>query len=230
MGDLLRNHDELTLEMVTAEERDYCGRTYAVDSRARINLGIRRRLARCWTMIGAKIELDERTPPVDGRARRSSTMAMNSAWGDNYFLGDATGVRTPMQWSADRNGGFSRAQSAGALSAADHGPGFYGFQAVNVEAQQNEASSLLNWTRAHDPGAQAAPAFGRGTLTVLYPHNRKILAYVREHEGGAHPVWSSISRAPPGGRARSIGLSRCRGPSSLSAMPPSRRSATCLTC
>ena len=189
----LRNHDELTLEMVTAEERDYLWRTYASDSRARINLGIRRRLAPLLDNDRRKIEL------MNGLLlSMSGTPTIyygdELGMGDNYFLGDRDGVRTPMQWSADRNGGFSRANPQQLYLPPIMDP-VYGFQAVNVEAQNTEASSLLNWMRRMISVRKQHPAFGRGTLTVLLPQNRKILAYVREYENERILCVVNLSRA-----------------------------------
>ncbi|MGH6926546.1 MAG: maltose alpha-D-glucosyltransferase, partial [Propylenella sp.] len=176
----LRNHDELTLEMVTAEERDYLWRTYAGDSRARINLGIRRRLAPLMDNDRRKIELMNAlllSMPGTPVLYYGDELGM----GDNYYLGDRDGVRTPMQWSADRNGGFSRANPQRLYLPPIMDP-VYGFQAVSVEAQQNEASSLLNWMRRMIGVRKRYACFGRGSLSFLYPHNRKILAYIRSHE------------------------------------------------
>ncbi len=202
----LRNHDELTLEMVTAEERDYLWRTYASDSRARINLGIRRRLAPLLDNDRRKIELMNAlllSMPGTPVIYYGDELGM----GDNYFLGDRDGVRTPMQWSADRNGGFSRANPQQLYLPPIMDP-VYGFQAVNVEAQQNEASSLLNWMRRMISVRKQHPAFGRGTLTILLPPNRKVLAYVREHEDERILCVVNLSRAA---QAVELDLSAYRG-------------------
>ncbi|MCB1488046.1 MAG: putative maltokinase, partial [Bauldia sp.] len=188
----LRNHDELTLEMVTAEERDYLWRTYARDSRARINLGIRRRLAPLLDNDRRKIEL------MNGLLLSMTGTPViyygdELGMGDNYFLGDRDGVRTPMQWSGDRNGGFSRANPQQLYLPPIMDP-VYGFEAVNVEAQQNEAASLLNWMRRMIAVRKQHKAFGRGTLTILYPSNRKILAYVREDDGERILCVANLSR------------------------------------
>ena len=202
----LRNHDELTLEMVTAEERDYLWRTYASDSRARINLGIRRRLAPLLENDRRKIELMNGlllSMPGTPVIYYGDELGM----GDNYFLGDRDGVRTPMQWSADRNGGFSRANPQQLYLPPIMDP-VYGFQAVNVEAQNTEASSLLNWMRRMISVRKQHPAFGRGTLTILLPQNRKILAYVREHENERILCVVNLSRAA---QAVELDLSDYRG-------------------
>ncbi len=177
----LRNHDELTLEMVTDDERDYLWRTYATDSRARINLGIRRRLAPLLDNERRKIELLNAlllSMPGTPVLYYGDELGM----GDNYYLGDRDGVRTPMQWSADRNGGFSRADPQ-RLYLPPIMDANYGYQAINVEAQQRDPSSLLNWTRRMIQVRKSHAAFGRGSLTFLYPRNRKVLAFVREHDG-----------------------------------------------
>ncbi len=202
----LRNHDELTLEMVTAEERDYLWRTYAKDARARINLGIRRRLAPLMDNDRRKIELMNAllmSMPGTPVLYYGDELGM----GDNYFLGDRDGVRTPMQWSADRNGGFSRANPQALYLPPVQDP-VYGFQAINVEAQQNETSSLLNWTRRMVGVRKQHKAFGRGALSILYPRNRKILAYVRQYEDEDILCVANLSRQA---QAVEIDLSEFRG-------------------
>ncbi|WP_366654348.1 maltose alpha-D-glucosyltransferase [Fodinicurvata sp. EGI_FJ10296] len=175
----LRNHDELTLEMVTDRERDYLWRVYASDQRARINFGIRRRLAPLMDNDRRKIELLNSllfSMPGTPIIYYGDEIGM----GDNFFLGDRDGVRTPMQWSPDRNGGFSRADPALLYLPAIMDP-IYGFQAVNVEAQNRSSSSLLHWMRRIIAVRTQHQCFGRGTMTFLYPGNRKILAYLREY-------------------------------------------------
>ncbi len=191
-GLFLRNHDELTLEMVTDEERDYMYLAYSADPRMRINIGIRRRLA----------------PLVDNNRRRIELL--NSllfsfpgtpilyygdeiGMGDNIYLGDRNGVRTPMQWSGDRNAGFSRANPARLYSPVVMDP-VWGYEAVNVEAQQSDQSSLLNWMRNMIALRKLFRVFGRGTLKFLEPANRKILAYVRELEGETVLCVANLSR------------------------------------
>ncbi|MCW0379453.1 Glucosamine kinase [Xanthomonas sacchari] len=176
----LRNHDELTLEMVTDSERDYLWQTYAADRRARINLGIRRRLAPLLERDRRRIELMTSlllTMPGTPVLYYGDEIGM----GDNIHLGDRDGVRTPMQWSIDRNGGFSRADPAALVLPPIMDP-LYGFQAVNVEAQQRDQYSLLTWTRRVLSVRKRYRAFGRGTLRFLYPGNRRLLAYLRCHE------------------------------------------------
>src|SRR4030095_8519291 len=175
----LRNHDELTLEMVTERERDYLYRTYAADRQMRINLGIRRRLAPLMDNNRPKIELLNSLllslvgSPV---IYYGDEIGM----GDNIYLGDRNGVRTPMQWSPDRNAGFSRADPQLLYLPPIMDP-ISGFAAVNVGAQGRSPTSLLNWTKRLIDVAKAHPAFGRGKLRFVRPGNRKILAYLREH-------------------------------------------------
>ena len=177
----LRNHDELTLEMVSDSERDYLWETYASDRRARLNLGIRRRLAPLLERDRRRIELMNSlllSLPGTPVIYYGDEIAM----GDNIHLGDRNGVRTPMQWSPDRNGGFSRADPAALVLPPIMDP-LYGYEAVNVEAQSRDPHSILNWMRRMLSVRGRHPAFGRGTLTLLYPKNRKILAYLREYQG-----------------------------------------------
>ncbi|MCY0096929.1 maltose alpha-D-glucosyltransferase [Hoeflea ulvae] len=177
----LRNHDELTLEMVTDAERDYLWNTYASDKRARINLGIRRRLAPLMERDRSRIELMNAmllTMPGTPVLYYGDEIGM----GDNIFLGDRDGVRTPMQWSPDRNGGFSRADPASLTLPAIQDP-LYGYEAINVEAQERDRHSLLNWIKRMLAVRRGHKAFGRGTQTFLRPPNRHILAYLREYEG-----------------------------------------------
>ena len=174
----LRNHDELTLEMVTDAERDYLWETYATDRRARLNLGIRRRLAPLLERDRRRIELMNGlllSMPGTPVIYYGDEIGM----GDNIHVGDRDGVRTPMQWSIDRNGGFSRADPAALVLPPIMDP-MYGFQAVNVEAQAADPHSLLNWMRRMLAVRRRFRSFGRGALRFLYPGNRKVLAYVRE--------------------------------------------------
>ncbi len=174
----LRNHDELTLEMVTDSERDYLWETYAHDRRARLNLGIRRRLAPLLERDRRRIELMNGlllSMPGTPVIYYGDEIGM----GDNIHLGDRDGVRTPMQWSYDRNGGFSRVDPARLVLPSIMDP-LYGFQALNVESQVGDQHSLLNWMRRMLAVRKQFPAFGRGTLRFLYPGNRKVFAYLRE--------------------------------------------------
>ncbi len=176
----LRNHDEMTLEMVTDRERDKMYAIYASEPRARINVGIRRRLAplmendrrRIELLLGLLLSMPG-TPIV----YYGDELGM----GDNIFLNDRDGVRTPMQWSIDRNGGFSRADPA-RLFLPPVMDSVYGFQSVNVEAQGHSPSSLVNWLRKLIAVRRGYRVFGRGSLHFLAPANRKVIAYVREYE------------------------------------------------
>lgn len=174
----LRNHDELTLEMVTSKERDYLWETYASERRARINLGIRRRLAPLMERDRRRVELMNSllfSMPGTPVLYYGDEIGM----GDNIHLGDRDGVRTPMQWSPDRNGGFSRADPE-QLVLPPIMSAMYGYEAINVESQSRDPHSLLNWTRRMLALRRQHRAFGRGTLRFLQPGNRKILAYLRE--------------------------------------------------
>ncbi|WP_166361627.1 maltose alpha-D-glucosyltransferase [Pseudomonas akapageensis] len=178
----LRNHDELTLEMVTDRERDYLWNYYAADRRARINLGIRRRLAPLLERDRRRVELLNSlllSMPGTPTLYYGDEIGM----GDNIYLGDRDGVRTPMQWSIDRNGGFSRADPASLVLPPIMDP-LYGYQSVNVEAQSRDPHSLLNWNRRLLAVRKQQKAFGRGSLTMLSPSNRRILAYTREYADG----------------------------------------------
>ena len=188
----LRNHDELTLEMVTDEERDFMYSAYSEDPVARINLGIRRRLA----------------PLLDNNRRRIELMngllfalpgtpviyyGDEIGMGDNIYLGDRNGVRTPMQWTPDRNAGFSSANPQRLYLPVTNG-GEYHYETVNVESQTANPSSLLSWTRRLIRLRKSHPAFGRGSLELLQPHNRTVLAFVREHESERILVVANLSR------------------------------------
>ena len=189
----LRNHDELTLEMVTDRERDYLWATYAADKRARINLGIRRRLAPLLERDRRRIELMNGlllSMPGTPVIYYGDEIGM----GDNIFLGDRDGVRTPMQWSPDRNGGFSRADPASLVLPPIQDP-LYGFQAVNVETQARDAHSLLNWMRRMLAVRKRSRAFGRGAMRLLYPANRKVLAYIRDQDDDRILCVFNLSRA-----------------------------------
>jgi maltose alpha-D-glucosyltransferase / alpha-amylase len=190
----LRNHDELTLEMVTDVERDYLWETYAVDRRARLNLGIRRRLAPLLERDRRRIELMNyllMSMPGTPVIYYGDEIGM----GDNIHLGDRDGVRTPMQWSSDRNGGFSRADPA-ALMLPTIMDALYGYSTINVEAETRDPHSLLNWMRRILAVRRKHQAFGRGKLHFLYPKNRKILAYLREYEEETILCVANLSRSP----------------------------------
>src|SRR5271170_6826952 len=178
--------------MVTEEERDYMYRVYARDSRARINLGIRRRLAPLLGNNRRKLELIHSllfSLPGSPILYYGDEIGM----GDNIYLGDRNGVRTPMQWSGDRNAGFSRANPAKLYSPVVMDP-VWGYEAINVEAQQSDQSSLLNWMRNMIALRKLFRVFGRGTLKFLEPANRKILAYIRELDGEVVLCVANLSR------------------------------------
>ncbi|HTT80688.1 MAG TPA: maltose alpha-D-glucosyltransferase [Stellaceae bacterium] len=202
----LRNHDELTLEMVTDRERDYLWNYYAADRRARINLGIRRRLAPLMQNDRRRIELLMGlllSMPGTPVLYYGDEIGM----GDNVFLGDRDGVRTPMQWSFDRNGGFSRADPASLYLPPIMDP-VYGFEAVNVEAQSRSPSSLLNWTKRLIAARLTRRALGRGALRLLYPSNRRIFAYLREEQDETILCVANLSRTA---QAVELDLSEFRG-------------------
>ena len=188
----LRNHDELTLEMVTDEERDYMYRAFAHEPTMRINLGIRRRLA-----------------PLTGNDRRQMEL-MNAllfslpgtpvlyygdeiGMGDNVFLGDRNGVRTPMQWSPDRNAGYSRANPQRLILPVIIDPEYH-YESLNVESQQSNPNSLLWWMKRLIALRKRFQAFGRGTIEFLQPENPKVLAFIRQFEGESVLVVANLSR------------------------------------
>jgi len=188
----LRNHDELTLEMVTEEDRDYMWRTYAKDSAARINLGIRRRLAPLMGNHRGRIHLMNGllfSFPGTPIIYYGDEIGM----GDNIYLGDRNGVRTPMQWSADRNAGFSRANPQQLFLPVIIDPQYH-YEQVNVEAQQNSQYSLLWWMKRLIATRKRHKAFGRGSMEFLHPENRKILAFVRRYEDETLLVVANLSR------------------------------------
>ena len=202
----LRNHDELTLEMVTDEDRDYMYRTYARDRRARINLGIRRRLAPLLENHRPRIELMNAllfSFPGTPIIYYGDEIGM----GDNIYLGDRNGVRTPMQWSPDRNAGFSRANPQRLYFPVIIDPEYH-YESVNVEAQQNNSHSLLWWMKRLIALRRNYIAFGRGSLEFLHPENRKILAMVRSYEGQSILVIANLSRTV---QYAELDLSRYKG-------------------
>jgi maltose alpha-D-glucosyltransferase/alpha-amylase len=188
----LRNHDELTLEMVTDEERDYMYRVYAQDTRARINLGIRRRLAPLLGNDRKRIELLNAllmSMPGTPVIYYGDEIGM----GDNIFLGDRNSVRTPMQWSSDKNAGFSRANPQSLYLPINLDPEYH-YEAVNVEAQQRNPHSLLRWMKRLLALRKRWQAFGLGSIEFLQPENRKILAFLRRHESECLLVVCNLSR------------------------------------
>ncbi|MDP1906158.1 MAG: maltose alpha-D-glucosyltransferase [Pseudomonadota bacterium] len=190
----LRNHDELTLEMVTDRERDYMYKVYASDPRMRVNVGIRRRLASLLDNDLDKVKLLNfllMTLPGTPILYYGDEIGM----GDNIYLGDRNGVRTPMQWSPDRNAGFSRADPQRLYLPPIMDP-VHGYQAVNVEAQTRHPSSLLNWMRRLIAARRGHPAFGRGTLKLLAPGNRKVFAYLRAYQDQTLLCVANLSHSP----------------------------------
>jgi len=191
-GIFLRNHDELTLEMVSDDERDYMYLAYSADPRMRINVGIRRRLAPLLDNNRRRIELLNSllfSFPGTPILYYGDEIGM----GDNIYLGDRNGVRTPMQWNSDRNAGFSRAVPARLYSPVIMDP-IWGYEAINVEAQESDTSSLLHWTRNMIALRKLFQVFGRGTLEFLRPENRKVLAYLREYDSERVVCVANLSR------------------------------------
>lgn len=188
----LRNHDELTLEMVTDEERDYMYREYAADPRMKINIGIRRRLAPLMDNARRRMELMNSmllSLPGSPIIYYGDEIGM----GDNIYLGDRNGVRTPMQWNGDRNAGFSAADFARLYSPVIIDP-VYGYQAINVEAQERVQSSLLNWMKRLIRVRKRYSVFGRGDIQILETQNRKVLAYLRSYADQTVLIVNNLSR------------------------------------
>lgn len=188
----LRNHDELTLEMVTDEERDYMYSEYAREPRMKVNLGIRRRLAPLLEGGRRQLELVHSllfTLPGSPILYYGDEIAM----GDNIYLGDRHAVRTPMQWSIDRNAGFSRADASRLYSPVIVDPP-YGYQGVNVEAQERSPTSFLNWMRRILAVRKQYRVFGRGEMIFLRPQNPKVLAYVLSYQDQEVLVVNNLSR------------------------------------
>ncbi|HWB86154.1 MAG TPA: maltose alpha-D-glucosyltransferase [Bryobacteraceae bacterium] len=202
----LRNHDELTLEMVTDEERDYMYRVYAQDHHMRINLGIRRRLAPLLENDRRRIELMNGllfSLPGTPVIYYGDEIGM----GDNFYLGDRNGVRTPMQWSGDRNAGFSRANPQRLYLPVNIDPEYH-YEAINVETQQNNPHSLLWWMKRALAQRKNSKALGRGSLELLYPDNRRILVFVRSYESENVLVVANLSRFA---QSTEIDLSKYQG-------------------
>ena len=205
-GLFLRNHDELTLEMVTDEERDYMYRVYAHEPRARINLGIRRRLAPLLGNDRAKIELMNAlmlSLPGTPFIYYGDEIGM----GDNIYLGDRDGVRTPMQWTGDRNAGFSRANPQQLFLPPIIDPEFH-YETVNVETQAKNGGSLLWWMKRMLALRKRYHLFGRGGLEFLHPENRRVLAYLRSDERRSVLIVANLSRFP---QYVELDLSRFKG-------------------
>lgn len=188
----LRNHDELTLEMVSDEDRDYMYRVYAQDPQARLNLGIRRRLAPLLGNDRRQIELLNSlllSLPGTPVLYYGDEIGM----GDNIYLGDRNGVRTPMQWSADRNAGFSRTNPQQLYAPVILDPEYH-YESINVEAQQANPNSLWWWTKRLIATRERFQAFGRGTFELLHPENRKVIAFTRTYAGQHILVVANLSR------------------------------------
>ena len=215
-GIFLRNHDELTLEMVTDEERDYMYKEYAKDPRMKANIGIRRRLAPLLDNDRNQLELFTAlllSLPGSPVMYYGDEIGM----GDNIWLGDRDGVRTPMQWTPDRNGGFSSSDPQRLYLPPVMDP-IYGYQSLNVEAQQRHPQSLLHWTRRMIEIRKQHPVFGLGAYEELNAHNPSVLAFVREYDAGTstaqrqervrdpmstkRPTGCSASTTCPGSRSR----------------------------
>ena len=193
-GLFLRNHDELTLEMVTNEERAFMYYAYAQDPEMKLNLGIRRRLGPLLDNDRRRIELLNcllLTLPGSPIIYYGDEIGM----GDNVYLGDRNGVRTPMQWSSDRNAGFSTA-AEGTLYLPVIADPVYGYQAVNVAAQMRQPASLLSTMRRLIAARRTSPVFGRGTIAFLRPRNQKVLAYLRRHGRETVLIVANLSGAP----------------------------------
>ena len=224
----LRNHDELTLEMVTDRERDYMYQMYAADPRARVNVGIRRRLAPLMENDPAKIQLMNSllfSMPGSPTVYYGDELGM----GDNIYFGDRNSVRTPMQWSPDRNGGFSRADPQSLFLPPIMDP-IYGYASVNVEAQSREPSSLLNWTRrmlAVRKSLQGLRPRHVRAAAARQSHDPRLRAPLREPSDSLRREPEALGASR---RARPRGVSRPRARRAASAVRRSRRSASCRTC
>ena len=205
-GTFLRNHDELTLEMVTHDERDYMYQQYATDARMRLNLGIRRRLTPLMENGRRQVELLHSlllSLPGSPVLYYGDEIGM----GDNIFLGDRNGVRTPMQWTPDRNAGFSRCDPERLYLPVNANP-LYHYQSLNVETQLRTQTSLLNWVKRLIRVRRKYPVFGRGSIEFLLPENDKILAYVRESADETILCVNNLSRFA---QAAELNLQRFKG-------------------
>ncbi|HTX14345.1 MAG TPA: maltose alpha-D-glucosyltransferase [Candidatus Baltobacteraceae bacterium] len=205
-GIFLRNHDELTLEMVTMDERDYMYDEFAKDARAKLNIGIRRRLAPLMESDRRRIELLNgllMSLPGTPIIYYGDEIGM----GDNIYLGDRNGVRTPMQWNGGWNAGFSGADPERLYSALISNP-LYGYQVVNVESQKRSEHSLLSWMKQLVRVRKSTRVFGRGTMEMLHPLNHRVLSYVREFEGEKILVVSNLSSQA---QAAELDLRRWKG-------------------
>ena len=227
-GLFLRNHDELTLEMVTDEERDYMVAEYAKDPRMKLNVGIRRRLAPLLDGGRDEIELMHAilfSLPGSPVIYYGDEIGM----GDNVYLGDRDGVRTPMQWTGDRNAGFSRADFAQLYLPTLMDPVF-GYQSVNVEAQLRSPTSLLRWLRRFIELRKEHPVFGLGDYEALRPENPRVFAHIRGYEGDTVLCVAQPRPHGAGGRARSLSLARPDAGRDARPQLDSRRSESSRTC
>ncbi len=205
-GIFLRNHDELTLEMVTMDERDYMYDEFAKDARAKLNIGIRRRLAPLMENDRRRIELLNgllMSLPGTPIIYYGDEIGM----GDNIYLGDRNGVRTPMQWNGGWNAGFSGADPERLYAALISNP-LYGYQVVNVESQRRSEHSLLSWMKQLIRVRKSTRVFSRGTMEMLHPLNHRVLAFVREFEGAKILVVSNLSSQA---QAAELDLQRWKG-------------------
>jgi len=205
-GTFLRNHDELTLEMVTMDERDYMYDEFAKDARAKLNIGIRRRLAPLMENDRRRIELLNgllMSLPGTPIIYYGDEIGM----GDNIYLGDRNGVRTPMQWNGGWNAGFSDADPERLYAALISNP-LYGYQVVNVESQRRSEHSLLSWMKQLIRVRKSTRVFSRGTMDMLQPLNHRVLAFVREFEGAKILVVSNLSSQA---QAAELDLRRWKG-------------------
>ncbi len=205
-GTFLRNHDELTLEMVTMDERDYMYDEFAKDARAKLNIGIRRRLAPLMENDRRRIELLNgllMSLPGTPIIYYGDEIGM----GDNIYLGDRNGVRTPMQWNGGWNAGFSSADPERLYAALISNP-LYGYQVVNVESQRRSEHSLLSWMKQLISVRKSTRVFSRGTMEMLHPLNHRVLAFVREFDGAKILVVSNLSSQA---QAAELDLRRWKG-------------------
>jgi maltose alpha-D-glucosyltransferase/alpha-amylase len=205
-GIFLRNHDELTLEMVTDDERDYMYDEFARENRAKLNIGIRRRLAPLMETDRRRVELLNgllMSLPGSPIVYYGDEIGM----GDNIYLGDRNGVRTPMQWNGGWNAGFSNADPEQLYSPIISNP-VYGYQVINVESQRRYDHSLLSWMKRLIRLRKSTRVFGRGTTEILKPQNHRVFAYLRELENERILVVSNLSSQA---QAAELDLGRWKG-------------------
>jgi maltose alpha-D-glucosyltransferase / alpha-amylase len=216
-GLFLRNHDELTLEMVTDEDRDYMYAEYAKDPRMKLNLGIRRRLA---PLLDNGIDEIKLLTAIMFSLPGSPVLYYGDeiGMGDNVYLGDRDGVRTPMHWTGERNAGFSRADFAQLYAPPLMDP-VYGYQAVNVEAQLRNPNSLLRWLQRFIALRKAHPVFGLGSYEALHPANSRIFAHIRTYEEDVILCVHNMARSA---QAVELDLSRFEGMTPIEMLGGSR--------